>query len=238
MRASHLLPETARVLQASRQVLYLSHVPGVRSILESYNENVTDLLPLYKEQVDRLATYKEIAAAVIDAALKHPPVALAVYGHPLVLSVPSTILLRLGPDFGLRVKALPAISALDCLLADLGVDLVAIGVQVHEATDVLLYQRRLMPELATVLWQVGVLENRSYAENARSNPIQLSRLRDHLQKYYTPGHEVVAISSSVDEVSEPEVHRFRLHDLAAMADLLHLGTTIYIPPVPGKPPQA
>jgi len=172
-----------------------------------------------------------MAAAVIDAALQSPPVSLAVYGNPLVLSVPSTILLRLGSEFGLTVKALPAVSSLDCLQADLGVDLVASGVQMHEATDLLLYRRKLLPELATVLWQVGALETRLYTGDSPSLPAQLVRLRDWICDYYPPDHEATAISSAVDASTEAELYWFRLHALPEMASRFHLGTTVYIPPV-------
>jgi precorrin-2 methylase len=236
MRASHLLPETADALRRCRRVLYLSHVPGVREMLSEHCADLVDLSGFYQDGTDRLGTYKRIAAATIDAALDRTPVALAVYGHPLVLSVPSTILIRLGAEFGLSVKALPAVSALDCLQADLGVDLVAAGLQTHEATDVLLYRRRLLPEIAAVLWQIGVLETRLSAGAARSRPQRLLRLREHLLRFYPAGHEAIAVSSSVDVSAGPELHRFRLEALADMVDDFHLGTTLYIPAVPDRSP--
>jgi uroporphyrin-III C-methyltransferase len=232
MRATHLLPETVSVLRDSNQVLHLSHAPGTSELLAQHCASVVDLMPLYEEGADRLATYKRIAATVLDAALDRAPVTMAVYGHPLVLSVPSEILLRLGPELGMTVRVLPAVSALDCLLADLGVDLVATGLQMHEATDFLVYRRRLLPELATVLWQVGVLAYRHYTGDPAVAPIWLRRLQEQLLVTYPGEHPVTAISSGVDATSEPEIHRFPLARLADMATVLHLGTTVYLPGVP------
>lgn len=224
MRVGQVLPETIEILSASRKIFYLSHAPGVAELLGNCCNDVLDMRDFYINDVDRLSTYKRIAATVFDAAMQEPPVTFAVYGHPLVLSVPSKILLSLGPELGLSVRALPAVSSLDCLQADLGVDLVADGVQMHEATDLLLYRRRLLPEVATILWQVGVMDVRG----ERALAERLTHLRDWVCRYYPPDHAAVAVSSSVDATSGVEQFRFPLRELPDMAAYFHLGTTLYI----------
>ena len=53
----------------------------------------------------------------------------------------------------------PAISAEDCLFADLGVDPARFGCQSYEATDFLVHGRRVDPTATLVLWQIGTVGN-------------------------------------------------------------------------------
>lgn len=195
---------------------------------------VVDVQSFYEWSSDRVGTYKRIAATVLDAAITRPPVALMVYGHPLVLALPSQIILRIAPMLGLRAIVLPAVSALDCLMADLGVDLVSIGVQSHEATDLLLYQRPLVPEMATVLWQVGSLETRLHSTGATSRPERLRGLVDYLRRFFPDDHEVVSVCSSVVDDAPSTIRRHHLSELPRSSAELHGGVTLYLPPVPPK----
>jgi Tetrapyrrole (Corrin/Porphyrin) Methylases len=61
------------------------------------------------------------------------------YGHPGVFCTPSHESIRIARKLGYRATMLPAISAEDCLFADLGVDPGKHGCQSFEATDFLVY---------------------------------------------------------------------------------------------------
>lgn len=225
------------MLRGCRRIYHATHVPGAREDMSRLCGDLVDLGWHYRAGVDRLRTYSAMAADVLDGAVTGGPVALAVYGHPLVLSVPCSIVRRMGPGMGLRVTVLPAVSALDCLSAELGVDLVAMGLQTHEATDLLLYDRPILPQLATVLWQVGALETRLHSPGLRSRPERFGRLTGHLLRFYPPEHPVVAVCAAVSTRASSEIHRFTLTDLADRGAELHIGMTLYLPPVPAGPPD-
>jgi uncharacterized protein YabN with tetrapyrrole methylase and pyrophosphatase domain len=230
IRINHVTPETLDALQSSRVVFYVGKAPGVRELIESCCAEAVDLSTAYRENVDRFETYKFMAAVIVDAALSRSPVTFAEYGHPLVLAQPSVLAVRAATRLGLRTRVLPAVSALDCLFADLGIDPVQAGLQMHEATELLLYKRPLVPQMATIIWQVGTLETRLYTGGKKSLPERLVRFRDYLIGYYPPGHIVFSVASSTDPQSPPTIHRFRIDELPARSDLLHTGTTLYIPP--------
>lgn len=162
LRLEHLTIETREALRRSRRALFTSYVPGVEEMLRGLCGDLVDLSHLYRDGSDRLQTYKDMAAVVLEEALEGAPV-----------------------------------SALDCLVADLGVDIVGTGVQMHEATDVVLYRRTLLPELAAVLWQVGVFGTRLHGGRAISDPTRLAELRDHLLQFYEPAHPAILVVSSV-----------------------------------------
>jgi uncharacterized protein YabN with tetrapyrrole methylase and pyrophosphatase domain len=230
LRPSHITTETVQALHQVRRIYSISYVPGTDDLLRRFCPDVVDLRSMYESEADRLNTYKRQAAAVLDGGIEAGPVALVVYGHPLILAMPSMFVLRLAPTVGLTTKVLPAVSALDCLLADLGIDPTVTGLQSHEATDLLLYDRPLIPSCATVLWQVGSLETRLHVVDGLSRPERLFRLRDHLLRYFPPDHLVVSVSSAVTEDEPPQILRMPISELPDHSAQLHLGATLYIPP--------
>ncbi len=232
LKSAHLTVEVREILSSCRSVLYTSYVPGTESLLHACCPSVVDLSRFYEPGLDRVTTYKRMAAAALDAALTDPPVALALYGHPLLLSLPAMICLRAAPHLGLRVSALPAVSALDCLMADLGVDPVASGVQMHEATDVLLYRRKIMPELATILWQVGVVGTRLHTEAVVSLPTRVEALTDYLLDFFPADHPGFLVSSSVTSAPS-EIIGIKLADLPSYSRALNVAMTLYLPPITG-----
>src|SRR6266550_2938645 len=62
---------------------------------------------------------------------------------------------------------LPAVSALDCLVADLGIDPATTGLQSYEATDFIVHRRRPDTAATLVLWQIGVVGELGYARAPR-----------------------------------------------------------------------
>jgi Tetrapyrrole (Corrin/Porphyrin) Methylases len=79
------------------------------------------------------------------------------YGHPGVFVSPSHRTIALARDEGHVATMLPAISAEDCLFADLDVDPSSAGCVTYEATDLLLSHRSLLPSSHLILYQVGVV---------------------------------------------------------------------------------
>ena len=65
---------------------------------------------------------------------------LATYGHPWVYCYPTTLITRAAPLLGLHVEVFPGVSSFDTLLVDLGTDIALNGIQMYEATDLLLRQ--------------------------------------------------------------------------------------------------
>jgi len=137
--------------------------------------------------------------------------------------------LELAAALDLRVAILPGISAIDSILADLRLDPVVHGVQMYEATDLLLRRRPLQPDVPAILWQIGPLETCLHS-TAVSRPEGFTRLVAHLRLFYPPRHEVVAIYSAPHPLMPPEVMRFALEDMAGHAERIHAGFSLYVPP--------
>jgi hypothetical protein len=121
---------------------------------------------------------------------------------------------------------LPAVSAADCLFADLGVDPGQSGWQSYEATDFLVNHRSADTTAALVLWQVSVIGEHRAA--TAPNPKGLQVLTDALRELYPDDHEVTLYEASPYPVADPFVQRLPLAQLAT-AQLTPVAT-LYVPP--------
>jgi hypothetical protein len=122
---------------------------------------------------------------------------------------------------------LPAISAADCLFADLGVDPGVEGLQSYEASDFLVYRRSVETTAALVLWQVTAIgERRAITEPNREG---LRALKDRLLELYPGDHVVSLYEASPYPITDPIVRQTALSALGD-ADVSPLAT-LYIPPL-------
>src|SRR5437879_2080979 len=104
--------EVESVLRRSQEILFLDHGFGVKEYLETLCPKVTDLFPMsYREDESRISAYDLMSAHVLSAALDHPPVAFAIYGHPKIYVYPTTQITEAGKVLGLHVQVLPGISS-------------------------------------------------------------------------------------------------------------------------------
>jgi hypothetical protein len=233
----HVTREVEQAIRASREVLYVDTGVATRSFLESLCPRVTSLYEeSYSDEGSRVNAYDHMAARVVEAALDHPPVTFALHGHPLVAAIPPFLVLELANALDLSVALLPGVSAIDTILADLRLDPVVHGIQMYEATDMLLRRRPLQPEVPAILWQIGPLETCLHSM-AVSRPERFSRFVAHLLQFYPPRHEVVAIYCSPHPLLDPSILRFALEDMGEHAREIHTGFTLYVPPVASRPIQ-
>ncbi len=80
----------------------------------------------------------------------------AFYGHPGVFAKAPHQAVTIARNEGFEAQMLPGISAADCLYADLGIDPGQNGCQHFEATQFMLYHRRVDPTATLILWQIGL----------------------------------------------------------------------------------
>lgn len=233
--AAQVTREVEHAIRASKEVLYLDTGVATRALLEALCPRVTPLYDQsYSGQGPRLSAYEHMAACVIDAAMDHPPVTFAIHGHPLVAVHAPFLVLELARLLSLRVTVLPGISAIDTILADLRVDPVVHGVQMYEATDLLLRRRPLQPDVPAIIWQIGPLETCLHSMHV-SLPERFARFIGHLLQFYPARHEVAAIYCSPHPLLPPTILRFALEDMGQHAEEIHAGFSLYVPPAASRP---
>jgi len=233
----HITREVERAIRASREVLYVDTGVATRAFLEELCPVVTSLYEQsYLEEQPRVGGYENMAARVIEAALDHPPVTFALNGHPLVAAHPPFLVLELAKALDLKVEVLPGISAIDSIFADLRIDPVVHGIQMYEATDLLLRRRPLHADVPAIIWQIGTLESGLHTR-LMSRPERFARFAAYLGQFYPPGHQVVAVYCSPHPLMPPTILRFAIEDMGDYGDQIHAGFSLYIPPSASRPIQ-
>jgi uncharacterized protein YabN with tetrapyrrole methylase and pyrophosphatase domain len=222
----HVTREARAAIERADEVLYLVAEPAVGKWIERLNPNARSLEPLYGLGDDRREIYARLVEEVASCVRAGRRVCFALYGHPGVYAYPSHELLRLAREEGWAARMLPAVSAEDCLFADVGLDPGLVGCQSYEATDFLLHGRRVDPTAALVLWQVTVIGTGTAVADVSRPGLRL--LAERLLAEYPPGHEVVIYEAATYPILEPTVLRVRL-DALAEADVPPMAT-LCVPP--------
>ena len=125
--------------------------------IESLNPHAENLARLYAPGKPRLDTYREAVEHIVGLVRAGHRVCTAFYGHPGVFAYPGHEAVARVRAAGLPARMLPAVSALDCLVADLGLDPGQTGLQSYEATHFLQREPPVDAHALLVLWQVGMI---------------------------------------------------------------------------------
>ena len=226
----HLTREAQETIRRCTEVFFIDSGYGEANYLRDLCPRITSLLPLYEIGESRLPAYRKMAAAVVTAAIDHPPVCFASYGHPLVFCYPTTLIRRAARLLDLRFDVVAGVSSLDTLLVDLSYDISADGLQMYDATDLVLKGRPLQNDVPCVLWQTTSFGNSSYRREAMPAD-SLIRLQRHLLQFYPPEHEVLVVFSRTHPALRSIIEPYQLADLAAGLATGAQSGTLFIPPI-------
>jgi uncharacterized protein YabN with tetrapyrrole methylase and pyrophosphatase domain len=222
--------EVEETLRRSNETFVTDMGVGVLEHLESLGPKVTDLTSRYESGSHRILIYRRMASEVVAAALDHPPVAFATYGHPRMYCYPTTLIERAATVLDLTVQVLPGISFLDMLLAELGVDPGFDGLQMYEATDVVVRRRPLQPDVNCVITQ-GPIVMDAYNRPGSPSDENLLLLQDHLLEFYPAEHVAVFVVAKTHPLLETIKEAVPIGKLAeALRRGANVGT-LFIPPV-------
>lgn len=225
---SHLSLEAKAYINQSDRVLYLVNDPLIQGWIEQLNPNSESLDHLYAQYELRADSYNAITNYILEALLKYKNICVAMYGHPAVFAQPALDAVKQAKKKGYFAKILPAISAEDCLFADLLIDPGSCGCQSFEATDLLIHSRQFDTKSHLVLWQVGVIGALTHvkSENDKAGIVILA---NYLKQFYKTEHIVTVYEASQYPSFEPRIEEIPLDELVN-ARLSRI-TTLYVPPL-------
>lgn len=216
------------LLESADQVLFLTNDLLGFLWLRRLNATAESLEVIFQ----RGATYADINDRILACVRQGLAVCVAAYGHPGVLQLPIHEVLQRARAEGFAVRMLPALSAEDCLFADLGINPGLTGWQSYAATDFLVHGRTFDPASALILWQVGFI---GAQDMMRRDPARLQLLSDVLQRTLDAAHEVVVYEAAFYPVCSPLIVRVPLGQLAAAP--VTARSTLYVPPARVRPPD-
>src|SRR5205814_145574 len=131
----HLTPEAREAFVGAEVALYLVADVVAESWVRELNPNARSLHDHYRLGVPRQDIYDRMTETILAEVRSGADVCVAFYGHPGVFVYPSHAAIARARVDGFSARMLPAVSAEDCLFADLGVDPGTTGCQSYEATS-------------------------------------------------------------------------------------------------------
>jgi uncharacterized protein YabN with tetrapyrrole methylase and pyrophosphatase domain len=222
--------EVEETIRRSRQTFVIDMAVSVIDYLKTLCPDVVDLMHAQKVGSHRRLIYRRMASTVIAAALEKPPVCFATYGHPKMYCHPTTLIQRAARVLDLKVEVFPGVSSLDTLLVDLNVDPGFDGLQVYDATDLIVRRRPLQNDVSCVIMQAPiVLEAFNNGKPPKRDNLQL--LQNYLLEFYPPDQKVVIVISKTHPLVEPVTQKLELGNLATALQKGLLVGTLFIPPV-------
>lgn len=206
---NHLAPGATVAIRAAETVFYVLADPVAALRVEALNPQARSLDGFYAPGKDRRITYEEIVEAVVAEALVGKDVCLVAYGHPGVFAWAAHEAVSRVRSAGLPAQMLPAISALDCLYADLGIDPGSSGLQAYEASKFLAARPPVDTRATLVLLQVGMLGETGGAPTGASAE-RFPLLAELLRELYGPTRPCVLYEASPYPGVGASIFRFGL----------------------------
>lgn len=224
---AHLTPRGRSHIEQAEVVFVAVSDPLVELWVQQMHADVRSLQPLYAPGKSRHQTYREMVETMLIEVRAGRRVCGVFYGHPGVFAkVPHEAIAQARAE-GYPAAMDPGVSAEDCLYADLGIDPGRVGCQHYEASQFLFYRRRIDPSAYLVLWQVGLVGDRSHRRFA-TGPAYRQVLVDRLTEDYPADHLVIVYEAATLPIAAPRTETIALSALPDAA--LHMHTTLVIPP--------
>lgn len=195
--------------------------------LQRMHADVRSLQPLYAEGKSRMQTYRQMVEVMLAELRAGKNVCGVFYGHPGVFAWAPHKAIEAARAEGYHAHMEPGISAEDCLYADVGIDPGRYGCQHFEASQFMLYRRRVDPSAWLVLWQAGLAGDQSL-ERFSTGPAYREVLVEVLARDYPLDHEVIIYRATTLPIGKPRIERVALRDLPAAS--LSMEDTIALPP--------
>ena len=231
---SHLTP-LARSHIAQADVVFAGLSDGIVEMwLQRMHPDVRSLQSYYQEGKSRLTTYRQWVDLMMTEVRAGKRVCGVFYGHPGIFAWAPHKVIEVARAEGYAAHMEPGISAEDCLYADLGIDPGRFGCQHFEASQLLLFERRIDPTGYLVLWQVGLVGDRSLAR-FKTGPAYRQVLVDLLSEHYPLDHEVIVYRAATLPIQQPGIRRVALRDLPNIA--LPAEETVILPPAETMKPN-
>ncbi|WP_266159426.1 SAM-dependent methyltransferase [Dyella silvatica] len=231
---SHLTP-LARSHIEQADVVFAALSDGVVEMwLHRMHADVRSLQPYYQVGKSRMRTYRQWVDLMMTEVRAGKRVCGVFYGHPGIFAWSPHKVIEVARAEGFKAHMEPGISAEDCLYADLGIDPGRFGCQHFEASQLLFFERRIDPAGYLVLWQVGLVGDRSLAR-FETGPAYRQVLVDLLSRDYPLDHEVIIYRGATLPIEQPRIRRVALRDLPQV--LLTTEETVVLPPAVALKPN-
>ncbi len=224
---AHFTTEAKAYVEGASRLLYLVNDVVVKAWVHKVNPAAQSLESIYHQSALRGQCYQAITKEILSELSQHEEVCVLFYGHPCIYVDASLNAARQALKLGYRVNVLPAVSAQDCLFADLLIDPGTNGCVSFDATYFLIKAKEPDVTSHLVLWQLGSLGELG-SPNEKRVKSRLTVLANYLASYYGAEHKVI-----IYEAAQRPLLPFHSEEIT-LAELKdgHISrvSTLYVPP--------
>ena len=221
---------TLETMEALRSANAIYHLSDRHRELCDINPNTHDLSEVYLQPGKRRAEiYDNLASYVVDAASKQASIVLALDGNPMFFSDISWKTVAVARQRGLRVEVLPGVSSIDVLPGQLGFDPGDLGLQIFEATQLVLYQMPINAYSSSLVLQVGYFFQHVTTVPPTRQQGAYDRLTKHLQRFFPDDHPAIFIHSAYSREARTVVFSTSVVSIDDCRNEIKPGMTLYLP---------
>ncbi|MEM9201732.1 MAG: SAM-dependent methyltransferase [Actinomycetota bacterium] len=206
----HIIGPAVAAIGDAELVLHQIDDPVTAAWLAATNATTRAVFEQADASTLSTSVYEAIAQEVADEVVAGADVCFVTYGHPGVYQHAAHRAIELVRAAGLRGEMLPGVSALDCLIADVGVD-IATGCTVLDATAIVLQNKQLDPSLDLVVFQIGIFGN-PYV--GAQQPVGIDLLADRLITAWGSDHRAIIYEAPMTNDEPPTIEPITLDELA------------------------
>jgi hypothetical protein len=229
---AHFTQETLMQLRDADLVLYCVADRVTETYLLDLRPDAIDLYVLYDDDKARDLTYIQMAELALAGARCGHKVLMLLYGHAGILANPTSRALRLARAEGIKASMLPAVSSIDCLFADLGVDPGSEPTYIVEATDLLLRRRTIPTDGHVIIMQPGAVGDPGFHYHGSSRP-EMTNFLEYLASFYGREHNLVVYQAARFVLDKARVAHVSIAALLGgrAQEVINGISTLYIPPI-------
>ena len=221
-------------VKSADRVFFLAADPIAAGMIADLNPAAESLHGLYDVKKPRLETYANMVDRIMSALRGGDNVCVVAYGHPGLFAYPTHKAIEQARREGFRATMLPAVSSVDCLFADLGIDPATHGLQIYDASHFVLTRRTFDTTTALVLLQIDVVGEPGYRTQPSSEGLAL--LVERLAALYGAEHSAVVYAASEFPWCEPVVQHVTVGSLARAR--VGAGSSLFVPAKAAPPIDA
>lgn len=188
------------------------------------NKKIVNLIDLYKEGSERVATYNKIAATVINAFDKFSNVGLLSEGSPFFLDSINSIVLQEAQQKSIDVTYVDGRSSLDKLIQSYRIPL-SHGIGVYLADNLCRLDQKLNPQAVNIIFQPGNVDSDQVTMRTH-NISGAILLKEYLLQYYDDSQVWYLFNLSQTSTEPNIILHNKLSDLDRFYSALHSGTFV------------
>src|SRR6266850_5424012 len=228
---------TLQTLETFEKARIIFHLTSYHQRLKKYCKRVVNLEKEYWTGEVDTDVYPRMANIVLDEAKKGPGVVMVGDGHPAYYDDVTWDIYRRAKRRGLSVKILPAISSIDSMAANCGLEINTGGFQIFDATTIVALNQDINPHIDTLIMQIGWFGTSLVFDITHSKKGRFKPFIKYLRRFYPKDHPVKVMEAPFTERHPPVVISTKLGSLDDHHKKIMPIMSMFIPALPEDAPS-